>query len=75
LLRLVFGIRPGIVDITYSIDRLGLHGAFETLFDHVSGEPSPRLSIRARETAFTLPAPRNDAELYRLQVRLLSPLP
>ncbi len=74
-LRLVFPIRPGIVDVNYCIDRLGPDGSSETLLEHVPGQPNPLLSIRAREAAFTLPLEQKGQTLYRLRVRLLSPLP
>ncbi len=71
-LRLVFAFRPEIADIEYSIDRLQPDGSFETILEHVPGEPNPLLSVRAREAAFTLPGPPSDAALYRLRVRLLT---
>jgi hypothetical protein len=74
-LRLVFPIRPGNVDVAYFIDRLDPGGTSQPVLEHHPGDSNPLLTIGPAEAVFTLPPGEDGQALYRLRVRLLSPLP
>jgi hypothetical protein len=63
------------MDVLYTIERITEDGAVVLLIEYVLGEPNPDLSIRSGEAFFTLPPDEDGQALYRLRVRLLSPLP